>query len=154
MFDTKKNWIIYKCVVLYACNPFQKFMKKSIKYLFIVGIAVDVAITVFLFVISIIMLVLVGKYTVQHATEHASGLILYLLNNTSVYFWGFVFPLFVLLAGNIVGLVFYVKKTSAKENAPTKLDDLSDEQKEALRQELLKDLLKDSENSAKNNKEE
>ena len=47
-------------------------------------------------------------------------------------------PLFILLALNIVGLVIYVKKTSKKE--PAKLDDLSDEQKEALRQELLKDL--------------
>ena len=43
-----------------------------------------------------------------------------------------------LLAANIVGLVIYVRKTSKKE--PTKLDDLSEEQKEALRQELLKDL--------------
>ena len=129
-------------------------MKKSLKPLIIVGVIIDVAITLFLFVISIIMLILIGKYTVKYAPEHASGLILYLLNNTTVYFWGFVFPLFVLLAANIIGLVFYVKKTSAKESAPTKLDDLSAEQKEALRQELLKDLLKDSENNAEKNKEE
>ena len=116
-------------------------MSKTKKYLLIAGIIVDVAITVFLFVISIIMLVLIGKYTIKHAPEHASGLILYLLNNTNVYFWGFVFPLFVLLAGNIVGLVFYVKKTSAPEK-PAQLDDLSDEQKEALKAELLKDLQK------------
>ena len=125
-------------------------MKKSAKYLIIVGVISDIAVTLFLFVISIIMLALIGKYTVKHAPEHASGLILYLLNNTTVYFWGFVFPLFILLAGNIIGLVFYVKKTSEKEKAPTKLDDLSEEQKEALRQELLKDLMKDSQN----NKEE
>ena len=126
-------------------------MKKIHKILFIAGIGVDVALTVFLFVISIIMLAMIGKYhNGRDAAEHASGLILYLLNNTNIYFWGFVFPLFVLLAGNIVGLVIYVKKTSAKENAPTKLDDLSEEQKEALRQELLKDLMKDS----KKNKEE
>ena len=122
-------------------------MKKTTKFLLIAGVALDVAITVFLFVISIILLALVGKYGVREAPNHASGLILYLLNNTSVYFWAFVFPLFVLLAGNIVGLVFYVKKTSAKENAPTKLADLSEEQKEALRQELLKDLMKDTENN-------
>ena len=125
-------------------------MKKITKTVIILGVLADVAITLFFFVISIIMLVLVGKYGAKYAPNHASGLILYLLNNTSVYFWGFVFPLFVLLAANIVGLVFYVKKTSAKENAPTKLDDLSEEQKEALRQELLKDLMKDTQN----NKEE
>lgn len=120
-------------------------MKKPFKYLIIAGVAIDVAVTIFLFVISIIMIVLIGKYTVRYAPDHASGLILYLLNNTTVYFWGFVFPLFILLAGNIVGLVFYVKKTSAKENAPAKLDDLSEEQKEALKAELLKDLQKNIE---------
>ena len=101
------------------------------------------------------MLILLGKYgSPQEATKHASGLILYLLQHTSFYFWVFVFPLFVLLAGNIIGLVIYMKKTSAKENAPTRLDDLSDEQREALRQELLKDLMKESENNPEKNKEE
>ena len=125
-------------------------MKKQTKAFIIAGIALDVAISIFLFVISIIILFLVGKYGVREAPNHSSGLILYLLQHTSFYFWVFVFPLFVLLTANIVGLVFYVKKTSEKENAPTKLDDLSEEQKEALRQELLKDLMKDTQN----NKEE
>ena len=102
------------------------------------------------------MLIIIGKYGgAEEAIKNVkNGFLLYLLNNTNFYFWAFVFPLFVLLAGNIVGLVFYVKKTSAKE-APTKLDDLSDEQKEALRQELLKDLMKDSaKEEPKNNNEE
>ena len=50
----------------------------------------------------------------------------------------FVVPLFILLAGNIIGLVFYVRKTTKKE--PVKVQDLSEAQKEALRQELLRDL--------------
>lgn len=126
-------------------------MKKSIKTLIFSGIALDIIVTIFLFVISVIMLVLLGQYkTAEAAADHSNGLILYLLKHTHFYFWVFVFPLFILLAANIVGLVFYVKKTSAKENAPTKLDDLSEEQKEALRQELLKDLMKDTQN----NKEE
>ena len=129
-------------------------MKKSQKYLIVAAVAIDIAITTFLFVISIIMIALVGRYGVREAPSHASGLILFLLQNTSLYFWLFVFPLFILLVANIIGLVVYVKKTSAKENTPTKLDDLSEEQKEALRQELLKDLLKDSENKAEKNKEE
>lgn len=130
-------------------------MNKSKKIILICGIALDVAVTLFLFTISIVMLVLIGKYgDPKQASANASGLILFLLQNTNIYFWGFVFPLFVLLAANIIGLVCYVKKTSAKENAPAKLDDLSDEQKEALRQELLKDLLKDSENYTEKNKEE
>ena len=129
-------------------------MNKSKKVLLLLGATLDIVITLFLFAVSIIMLVIVGKYGVNEAPNHVSSLFLFLLNNTNVYFWGFVFPLFLLLAANIVGLVFYVKKTSAKESAPTKLDDLSDEQKEALRQELLKDLLKDSENKVESNKEE
>ena len=121
-------------------------MKKNTKILITAGIILDVAITVFLFVISIIMIVLIGKYgSVQRAVEHTSGLMLFLLQNSTLYFWAFVFPLFVLLAANIVGLVFYVKKTSVKEAAPAKLDDLSDAQKEALKAELLKDLQKNIE---------
>ena len=121
-------------------------MKKSTKILIIAGVAVDVAVTVFLFVISIIMLAFLGKYgDVKNAIANTKDgeLINILLKNTTLYFWAFVFPLFVLLAGNILALVFYVKKTSAKSE-PAKLSDLSEVQKEALRQELLKDLQKSS----------
>ena len=120
-------------------------MKKSTKILIIAGVAVDVTITVFLFIISIIMLAMIGKWgSAQEAVRHVDGLILYLLQHVTLYFWAFVFPLFVLLAGNILGLVFYVKKTSSRET-PAQLNDLSEEQKEALRQELLKDLMKGKE---------
>lgn len=130
-------------------------MKKSLKALIIFGLAVDIIVTVSLFVISICMLALIGKYgSAPEAASYSTGFFKFLFQHSKLYFWAFVFPLFVLLAANIIGLVFYVKKTSAKESAPTKLDDLSDEQKEALRQELLKDLLKDSENKTENNKEE
>ena len=116
-------------------------MKKSTKILIIAGVAVDVAITVFLFVISIIMLAMLGIHgNAKDALANTQeGLIHTLLGNTTLYFWAFVFPLFILLAGNILGLVFYVKKTSVKTE-PAKLSDLSEEQKEALRQELLRDL--------------
>ncbi len=118
-------------------------MNKTKKILIIAAIVIDVMVTLFLFVISIIMLAMIGKYgDPKQAAANAQGLILFLLNNTTLYFWAFVFPLFVLLAGNIVGLMLYVKKTSAKEPAPAKLNDLSEEQKEALKAELLKDLQK------------
>ena len=125
-------------------------MKKSTKILVIAGVAVDVAVTVFLFVISIIMLAFLGKYgDVKNAIANTKDgeLINLLLKNTTLYFWAFVFPLFILLAGNILGLVFYVKKTSVKTE-PAKLSDLTEEQKEALRQELLKDLQKPAEQPA------
>lgn len=119
-------------------------MKKSIKILIIAGVVVDVAITIFLFVISIIMLALVGKYhSAQEAASYTTGFFQFLFKNPTLYFWAFVFPLFILLAANIFGLMYYVKKTSAKE-ASTQLNDLSDEQKEALKAEILKDLMASS----------
>lgn len=114
-------------------------MKKYKKPLLIGLIALDVAITVFLFVISIVVLATIGaNKTIDEAARQSTGLIKYLLTHKWFYFWLFVIPLFAILAVNIVGLVVYVRKTTKKE--PAKLEDLTDEQKEALRQELLKDL--------------
>ena len=101
------------------------------KPLFIAIVALDLGLTIFFLVISIIMLAnTVGKTPAEIAANAGNGLIGYLQNHTTVYGLAFVVPLFVLLAGNIVGLVIFVKKTSKSE--PAKLDDLSEEQKEAL----------------------
>ena len=115
-------------------------MKKYKKPLLIGLIAVDFAITAFLFVISIIMLVRLAQYpnNQQAAANHSTVIIRFFILNPTAFLWICVIPLFALLAVNIVGLVIYVRKTSKKE--PAKLEDLSDAQKEALRQELLKDL--------------
>ena len=118
-------------------------MDKLKKPLLIAAIVVDMGATIFLFVISIIMLAtMVGSATTAEAIANSDGLIKYLIQDTSsggfVYLLGFVVPLFVLLALNIVGLVLFVRKTTKRE--PAKLSDLSDEQKEALRKELLNDL--------------
>ena len=51
--------------------------------------------------------------------------------------------LFLILAGNIIGLVIYVRRSAKKE--PVKVNDLTEEQKEALRQELLNDLKNEKE---------
>ena len=113
--------------------------QKYKKPLFITLIALDIAITVFLFVISVIVLVtLAGSSTLAEAVSKSKGLIRFLLQHRTFYGLVFVIPLFLILAANIVFLVIYVRKTTKKE--PAKLEDLSEEQKEALRQELLKDL--------------
>ena len=117
-------------------------MNNTKKILLIAGLALDVAVTIFLFVISIMILAkVIPASTLNEAIANSNNqpLIKYLLQNPTIYLVAFVIPLFVLLAGNVVGLIFYVKKTSGKA-APAQLDDLSEEQKEALRQELLKDL--------------
>ena len=104
------------------------------KVLLIIGIVIDVGVTTFLLVLSIIML----AKTVGDPNNIASGLIGYFQRNPLVYGLTCVVPLFVLLAVNIVGLVIYVRKSAKKE--PVKVNDLSDEQKEELRKELLKEL--------------
>ena len=107
---------------------------KNKKPLIIALVVVDVALTLALLVISIIML----AKTIGSNGAYAEGFIGWLQQNTTVYFWAFVFPLFLLLAANIIGLVIYVRKSTKKE--PVQVNDLTDEQKEALRKELLKDL--------------
>lgn len=110
---------------------------KNKKWLWITLIALDVGITVFLFVIHIIMLTrLLGKDVITEDT----GLIGYLQQkeHSVVYLVGFVVPLFIILAANIIGLVFYVKKQAKKEQVT--VDNLSEEEKEALKKELLEDL--------------
>lgn len=110
---------------------------KNKKPLWITLIALDLAITIFLLVISIIMLAeTAGKSAA--AIQEATGFIGYLQKNPLVYGLAFVVPLFVILAANIVGLVIYVRRSTKKE--PVKVNDLSDAEKEALKAELLKDL--------------
>ncbi len=116
-------------------------MNKLKKPLIIAGLVLDVGITVFLFVISILILAkVIPAATLEEAINNSRNmpLIKFLLQHQTVYLVGFVVPLFILLALNVVGLILYVKKTSGAK--PAQLDDLSEEQKEALRQELLKDL--------------
>jgi len=115
-------------------------MTKKKKALYITLFSLDAVLTLFFFVISIIMIVKTATMTkIQIASDaNKATFIGYLQNNPTVYLVGFVLPLFLLLAANIVFLVLYMKKTNKRE--PVKVNDLSDEQKEALRQELLKDL--------------
>lgn len=121
-------------------------MKKYKKPLLIALVVLDVAIIVFFLVLSIMILVAVTKYKAQ-AVNNTEGLVKAILQlKPGVSFAVFVLPMFLVLVGNIVGLMLYVRKTTKKE--PAKIEDLSEEQKEELRQELLRDL------QAQSNKEE
>lgn len=115
---------------------------KNKKWLIISGAVLDVGITVFLFVIHIIMLINITGKTDEEliALRNQDNLIGALMRNNTLYLTAFVIPLFVILAINIVALVFYVKKQTKKE--PVKVNDLTEEQKEELKKELLKDLEK------------
>ena len=113
------------------------FMKKNKKALYFVLFALDLAITVFLLTVSIIRLVKLSTLTTAEILT-AKGFFGYLRNHTTFYFCFFVLPLFLLLAANIFGLVFYVRKSAKAE--PVKMDQLSDEQKAQLRKELREEL--------------
>ena len=115
-------------------------MNKNVKKGLLIGeIVVDVGITVFLLIVSIIMLATMPKNSIEmsEAIEMNGPFIGYLQKNPTVYLFTCVVPLFLLLGLNIVGLVMYVKK-AGKTKAT--LAELSDEQKDALKAELLKDL--------------
>ena len=109
---------------------------KNKKILWYILIGLDVALTAVLFVISIIMLANTSKEAAE--LEAMGGMIGFFFKNTGAFLGIIVIPLFVLLAANIIGLVVYVRKSTKSE--PVKVKDLTEEQKEALRQELLKDL--------------
>ena len=110
---------------------------KNKKWLYISLIALDVAIVIFLFIISILVIV---KGQNKEAAIEAGGLIGFLLSKPTVYFAGFVLPLFLLLAGNIVILLLFVKKQNQKQAQKVELNDLSEEQKEELRKALMEDM--------------
>ena len=119
---------------------------KNKKWLWFTLAGLDVAITVFLFVIHIIMIANIsGNKTPEEmeALRQQQNLIGALMRDTTLYLVAFVIPLFVILAANIVALVLYVRKQTKKE--PVKVSDLSEEQKEALKKQLLEDLKKENE---------
>ena len=113
-------------------------MKK--KPLYIALFVLDIIATIFLFVVSIIMLATMPANMAE--LEAGEGFINYLQRNPTIFLVAFVIPLFLLLAGNIVILVWYVRKVTVAKKVTVK--DLSAEEKEALRRELLKDIASDN----------
>ena len=117
------------------------------KPIYIVLFALDIIATIFLFVVSIIMLATMPDSKAE--LDAGEGFINYLQRNPTIFLVAFVIPLFLLLAGNIVILVRYVRKVTAQKKVA--LQDLSVEEKEALRRELLKDIAKEAEAPAEAN---
>ncbi|MFA6755843.1 MAG: hypothetical protein WCR97_05060 [Bacilli bacterium] len=116
------------------------------KILYTILFIIDISLIIFLFIVSIIMLVTMPDKI--DPTQPATGFIDYLQKNSGVYLGCFVIPLFVLLVVNVIWLIYYVKKNSEKKKV--ELHDLSSEEKEKLKQELLKDLSsKDNEENKK-----
>ena len=109
------------------------------KVLLFSGLGLDVVLTVFLFVVSIIMLATMPEKGTDMEKFYAEnpGMIPYFQSHPTAYLLICVIPLILLLAGNIVLLVLYVNKAGKRK---AKLSDLSEEQKAALREQILKDM--------------
>ena len=122
-------------LVRYTPLRIENMNPKAKKILLIALFALDLCLTVFLFVVSIIMIATMPKS--KNAID-TSTFIGYLQANPEVFLLAFVVPLFLLLALNVVILIMYIRKTNKAKQV--KLNELSAEEKEALRKELMKDL--------------
>lgn len=110
---------------------------KNKKVLWISLLALDVAVTIALFVLHII--VLSNILNPNFDADSASPFIQWVAGDKGqTYGFALVIPTFVILAANIVVLVLYVRKQTKKE--PVKLDDLTEEQKAELKKQVLQDL--------------
>ena len=127
---------------------------KTKKVLIFTGLGLDIAITIFLFVIAIIMLATMPKDSaaMENAQKTNGVFIGYLQQHATLYLCTCVIPLFVLLALNIVLLILYVRKLGKKPEVA--VDDLNEEQKAALRAELLKELQGETKESEEDKKSE
>lgn len=120
------------------------------KTLIISGFALDALITILLFVFSILIL--------ANAPSKAD-IELGLVDETSLIGWFSikpirillldVLPLLVLLAVNVSFAIWYVKKTGNKEQQKksVSLNDLSEEEKAALKQKILQEMMQNSNES-------
>jgi len=120
---------------------------KNKKPLYIALLSLDAVLTLGLAIFNLVMMInTIGKKTPAELLG-GEGLIGYLQQNPTVYLLAFVLPLFLLLAGNIIGLVIYVRKSTAKEQQRQvkSIDDLTPEELAAIKAELNKDVEKKEE---------
>ena len=131
--------------------------KKTKRILILFALGLDIAITIFLFIVAIIMLATMpasGLTQAQYDAKIAANgpFIGYMQSHSNVYLITCVVPLFALLACNIFLLVLYVRKVGKKPEVA--VEDLNEEQKAALRAELLKELQGEAKESEEDKKSE
>ena len=117
---------------------------KTKKVLIISGLAVDVIVTILLFVFSIILLVNMPatKYDVQDPSTFIGWFEAEPIRILLIV----VLPLAALLVLNIILTVLYIKKTGdgGKKKEVT-INDLTEEQKAALKQKILQEMMQNTE---------
>lgn len=117
---------------------------KTKKVLIIGGLALDALVTITLFVFSIILLANMPESKMDIDRESFLGW--FQIDPIRILLLD-VLPLALLLALNITITFTYIKKTGPqKEKKQVTLNDLSDEEKEALRKKILQEMLEESNN--------
>ena len=111
---------------------------KAKKGLIIAGLTLDVLVTILLFVFSIVILVNMpeSKYLIDENTFlgwfQIQPIRILIID---------VAPLVLLLILNVYLTIMYIKKNGSEPKKPASLDDLSEEDKEALRKKILEEML-------------
>jgi len=119
---------------------------KTKKMLFILGFVADAIVTVLLFVFSIVILVHLPKSKYDYADP--STLLGWFQADAMRILFLVVLPLSALLVLNVSLTIWYIKKTGKKEEKKqVSLNDLSDEEKAALKQKILQEMMQQSNES-------
>ena len=112
---------------------------KAKRILYIALFGLDMAVTIFLFIVSIIMIATMP--TTKDAINQ-NTFIGFLQYNTNVFLLAVVVPLFALLAVNVFVLIQFLRKNgkAKEEKKKVSASDLSDAERELLLKELASDL--------------
>lgn len=113
---------------------------KTKKALIIAGLALDVLVTIGLFVFSIVILVKMPDSRFESLPEDT--FLGYFQHNPMMILIVDVLPLTALLVLNISLAIWYIKKTGKKEEKKqVSLNDLTEEEKAALKQKILQEMM-------------
>lgn len=119
---------------------------KTKKALIIAGLTADVIITILLFVLSILILAnMPDPYDVRAGNVDYSTFLGWFQQEPARILLCVVLPLALLLVGNVGLTIWYIKKTGKKEEKKAvTLNDLSEEEKAALKQKILQEMMQNS----------
>lgn len=112
-----------------------KLSDKQKKILYISLFVIDILLTLFLFVLSLIIIVTMPKDPIS--LQNATGMIGWLQQNPNIMLGVIVVPLFALLAINVGVLIWYIR---SQNNKKIEVSDLSEEMKAKLKEELIREL--------------
>ena len=112
-----------------------KLSDKQKKILYISLFVIDILLTIFLFVLSLIIIVTMPKDPIS--LQNATGMIGWLQQNPNIMLGVIVVPLFALLAINVGVLIWYIR---SQNNKKIEVSDLSEEMKAKLKEELIREL--------------